>query len=45
MSYNNIQSSKSKIDEDQYRILILDLDNKISKEDLRSKFKSCGDIK
>ncbi len=36
---------KRRVEEDEFKILILNLENKISKEDLRKKFKPCGDIK
>jgi hypothetical protein len=30
---------------EEHKILLIDLDSKLSKEDFRKKFKDCGDIK
>ena len=38
-------ASNSTSDQDDIKITISFLDSKISKEDLRKKFKSCGEIK
>ena len=42
MNTNIIKNTK--IDENKY-IILIELDPKISKEDLRQKFKECGEIK